>query len=1029
MRRFIAYPGFESPSFRHDAMLRRYPNFSCRVNLSQVPKTPNPVRCRFAWVAFALLLSTLTPPLSAAPCASTPCFAAPAALGIADGSNAANATTISEAMTSVPLSGAIVLSAGSYTLPAGVLATRGTLKVGSNTTISGAGKDVTVVQRASGATLANGIFLTNVSGAGGDIATAVDNVRIESLTLGLPGNDPAPTFATASAAGFSNAGIASQPNVNVNNFFAFGVGSNGHGSAGFSFASITTLLSGTTNQLTNFILDSVTANWNRQGGVGRGLWSTGQRRNWVISNSEFLDNALVGVDLNSGATRHVRMANNRVVGNTDSGMAMHEFDLIAPLADPVPLPTPLIDPRTGTDVTPTGVSFTGNTITDNGRFGIEAKGANGTASEPFVISNNTVSVSNGYRYRFSVLNKNSALGTTADALFGDCRDRAGIIVARLQTAVGDGNFPIEPAAAAPSGVTVTGNTVRNIRHPFNGIDATTVDLIPGGGLDARVACPTTPSISVDRDGFGLVLEGAGNSVRDNVILGNDIGLQLQVGNPNNSLAVGQNTATSPYFDRGTGTTLGVNTVTHNVICGNLDFEASRWVGGALAPYPLPGNYFGLSGAPAAKLRDVDQAGFITDPYQDAFISTNAPLCGPIPLLSLSKTNPAGGVSGGWVVNQAASYLLTISNAPAAATSAPTILVSEKLPPHFQFNAASPAAGASGVSCVQSGTLVAGLDLSCTLTTTAGIASGGSAAFTLNATALTAAGGVAVSNRARVSLLGQSASDATACTATGVPLGCALASAQPQSIADMFVPAPFLLPAGVVGQAYPPIALVCTNAGPNTATGARCGVSGLPTGLTANCLPGGGNPAVGQVLSANAGITCVISGTPSTALSATVALTTGSNEDIQPANNASSATLLISQGAPPVLVADAANTPADTALVQDVLANDNCPGTVANNACAPSTLSLTGNAANGACTIQTGAPPRVRFVPNTGFSGTGRCEYKVCSSTDPLACAVATLTIIVATPVAVPATHPAVLWSLFLLLGLVARKRVRIGKVD
>ncbi len=921
-------------------------------------------------------------------------------------------------MASVPLSGSIVLGSGNYLLPAGVYPTRGTLKLGSNTTLIGAGKDNTIVQRANGAALANGIFLTNVDGVGADAPTAINSVRIEALTLGLAGNDPVPTLANATAAGFSNAGIASQANVNINNFFAFNVGSNGHGSAGFSFASATALSSAITNQFTNFLFDAVTAKWNRQGGVGRGLWSTGQRRNWVIANSDFLDNALVGVDLNSGSTRHVRMTNNRVVGNTDSGMALHAFDLLTPAVDPVPAPGPLIDPRTNANITPLGVTFTGNTVTDNGRFGIEAKGANGTASEPFVIENNAIGVSSVYLYRFSLLGKNSALGTTADALFGDCRDRAGIVVARLQTAAGDGNFPIEPALAAPSGVRVTGNTIRDIRHPFNGIDAATLDLIPGGALNARTACPTTPAISFDRDGFGLVLEGAGNTVRDNVIVGNDIGVQLQSGNPNNSLSVGQNTATTPYFDRGTGTTLGANTVTHNVICGNIDFEASRWVGGAVSAYPLPGNYFGLSGALAAKLRDVDQTGFITDPYLDAFISANAPACGPIPLLSLAKANPSVGPTGGWIVNQPGNFLLTVSNAAVAATSLATVFVSEKLPAHFQFNAAAPGAGAVSVSCLATGLLSVGLDVSCSLTTASGIPAGGLAAFTLNVTPLAASAGVTATNRARVNLAGQGTSDPAPCTAAGVPLGCALVLATPQAIADMFVPTLFTLPSGVVGQPYPSTAVVCTNAGPNAATAARCEVSGLPLGLIANCLPGGGNPSTGQVLAANGVITCTISGTPSTAGSSPVTFSTNASEDVQPANNARNSLLVVAQGAAPVLVADTAETTARIAIIYNVLANDNCPGSTVNNACAPNSLTLTGNASNGDCTLNASTPPRVRFNPNAGFVGSGQCTYRVCSSADPLACATAVLTVNVTSIEVVPTLHPLALWLLAPLIGLV-----------
>jgi uncharacterized repeat protein (TIGR01451 family) len=944
-----------------------------------------------AAVALGLALPSLS--AHAAPCAANnPCFVTVAGGG--DGS-AATPTTLTEAMASVTANGNIVLAPGAYVLPAGSFATLGTLKVGSNTTITGAGKDITVITRAAAATtLANGIFLTNVDAAGANTAAAIDNVRIEALTVGLPGNTAIPTFAAALAAGFSNAGIAPQPNVNVNRFFAFNVGSNGHGSAGFSFASATTLLSGGNNQYTNFLFDAVTANWNRQGGVGRGLWSTGQRRNWVIKNGSFLDNALVGIDLNSGATRNLLIDGNRVVGNTDSGVAMHAFDEVTPVIDLVPAPAPLIDPRTSASITPVGVSIANNIITDNGRFGIEAKGANGTPQQPFNIAGNRVSATPGYVYRFALLNKNSALASIADAQFGDCRDRAAVIVARLQTAAGDGNMPVEPAINAPSGVTITGNTITNFKHPYNNIDPTTVDLDPAtAGLQARTACAAPSAlIAPDRDGFGLLLEGIGNTVRDNIILGNDIGLQVQGGNPNNSFSVGQGTLTTPYFDRGTGTPLGANTITHNVLCGNVDFEASRWVGGATAPYAMPGNYFGLTGALAAKLRDVNQTGFITDPYLDAFITTNATLCGPVPNLSLTKANPGAGATGGFTVNTAANYTLTISNTPVGRTTATNVVVNDTLPPNFQYNSAAPSTGATGVSCVASGTVVAGIDLVCTVTTASGIAGGGSAAFTVNVTPLPASGGVTSSNRARVSQSGATPGASTACTATGAPAGCAVVSATPATVADMSVPAVLALPAGEIGVAYPATLLTCTNTGPNTAVNARCGVTGLPLGLVADCQPAGGNPATGQSLALNATIVCSITGTPTSAGSANVTLSTNADNDNVASNNVGSGTLSVVAGTPPVLANDNAATPYFTAVTVPVLGNDNCPGTLVNNRCNPASISVVGIATGGSCALDASTPRRIIFSPSTGFTGVGSCQYRVCSSTDPAACATATLSV-------------------------------------
>ncbi len=714
-----------------------------------------------------------------AACAGSPCFVSPSGpVGLGNGSGAANATTLTDAMATVSPGGSIPLLPGSYSLAAGTLTTLGTLVIGNNTTLTGAGKDVTVIQRAAAATLANGIFLSNVDAAGTSTATPVSNVRVEALTLGQPGNVPPANNAALVAVVFSNGGIAAQPNVNVDRFFAFNVGSNGHGSAGFTFASQTPLAAGN-NQYTNFIVSGATAKWNRRLGVGRGIWFTGQTRNIVIENGEFSENGIDGIDFNSGSVRNARIQGNQIIGNFDSGIAMQAFNQA--LVDSVPAPAALIDPRTGANVTPVGITIANNVVRDNGRFGIEAKGANGTGAEPFVVSGNTVSVTPGYVYRFSLWAINNALGNTNDALFGDCRDRAGVVVARLQGRPSDGNLAAEAAMgatladtgnAAPSGATVAGNTIRDFKHPFNNIDATSVDLDPvAAGVQGRTACPTTPAISDDRDGFGLVLEGANNVVMDNVLVGNNIGIQTQGGNLNNSLSVVQSTTPTPYFDRGTGTPLAANTITHNVLCGNTDFDASKWAAAAdTTAYPFPGNYFGTP--PSTKLRNADITGFISNPYADAFIAANAALCGPIPDLSLAKANPPT-----LTVGTAANYTLTLTNAVAAATTGSSIVVNDKLPPNFQYNSAAASTGATSVGCVSSGTVATGLDLLCTVTITGGLAAAASASFTVNVTPLPATAGVVSVNKARVDRAGANApAPASLCVATATPAGCAVAAA-------------------------------------------------------------------------------------------------------------------------------------------------------------------------------------------------------------------------------------------------------------
>ncbi len=140
-----------------------------------------------------------------------------------------------------------------------------------------------------------------------------------------------------------------------------------------------------------------------------------------------------------------------------------------------------------------------------------------------------------------------------------------------------------------------------------------------------------------------------------------------------------------------------------------------------------------------------------------------------PSLSLAKANPAS-----FAVGTAADYTLTVSNAANRPTSGTSIVVNEKLPPNIAYNSAAAGTGATGASCTSSGTLAAGLDLICTITTAAGIAGGSSAAFTLNVTPQTAAAGVAGINKAAVDPVGGTPIAPSTCTATGTPAGCALA---------------------------------------------------------------------------------------------------------------------------------------------------------------------------------------------------------------------------------------------------------------
>jgi uncharacterized repeat protein (TIGR01451 family) len=142
----------------------------------------------------------------------------------------------------------------------------------------------------------------------------------------------------------------------------------------------------------------------------------------------------------------------------------------------------------------------------------------------------------------------------------------------------------------------------------------------------------------------------------------------------------------------------------------------------------------------------------------------------MPNLSLTKSNPAS-----FLVGTPANYLLTINNAAGASTSGTSIVVNDKLPPNFAFNSAAPGAGATAASCTSSGTQAAGLDLVCTITTSAGIAAGGAAAFTINVTPQAGADNVAGANKAAVNPTGGTPASPAFCTATGTPAGCVVAA--------------------------------------------------------------------------------------------------------------------------------------------------------------------------------------------------------------------------------------------------------------
>ncbi|MFN8519706.1 MAG: choice-of-anchor D domain-containing protein [Chloroflexota bacterium] len=261
------------------------------------------------------------------------------------------------------------------------------------------------------------------------------------------------------------------------------------------------------------------------GGRGIVIWD-GPKSNVSITNVTASNNGLVGIDINDGNVTGLTITGNTVTGNADSGIGV--LGAKGPGANLI----------------------ANNTLTNNGRYGIEVKSPTGTgaASGPgsVVVSGNHVS---------------RAPGATPSG-----KDFAGIAVFRRSVSVLN--------ADQPTGAYVVGNDVSGYRYT-----------------------------GADHDGFGIVVEGAGTTVTQNVVSNNDVGVQAQAGNPN-GLPGDAQPDLSDYFDRGNAASYA-SVVTGNSITGNTtNFRAIGLTGAADAS----GNWWGTTdqdAVDAAIVGDVD----------------------------------------------------------------------------------------------------------------------------------------------------------------------------------------------------------------------------------------------------------------------------------------------------------------------------------------------------------------------------------------------------------------------------------------
>ena len=312
---------------------------------------------------------------------------------------------------------------------------------------------------------------------------------------------------------------------------------------------------------TNFAFTRVTANNNGIGVGGRGIWMiNGVKTDISITDGKFSNNGLVGIDISDGNVTGLTVTGNTVVGNVDSGIGV--LGAQGPGANLI----------------------ANNTVTNNGRYGIEIKIPTGSGAASgagsVVVSGNTVS---------------RTLPAT------DVRDHAGIAVFRRSVTV-----PIN--ADQPTGVVVTGNTVSGYHRT---------------------------SINPKGDGFGIVVEGIGHLVTKNLLSDNDIAIQIQAGNPSNPTGDSLSSSTAsntPWFDRGNAASASA-LINRNSITSNTDFDL-RNVG-----VPLTDATCNWYGAPSGPVPARVSGSFTTSP---SLVTSN--LNGPCPNTApvLTITAPAPG---------------------------------------------------------------------------------------------------------------------------------------------------------------------------------------------------------------------------------------------------------------------------------------------------------------------------------------------------------------------------------------------------
>ncbi|GEO03165.1 hypothetical protein AAE02nite_08290 [Adhaeribacter aerolatus] len=227
--------------------------------------------------------------------------------------------------------------------------------------------------------------------------------------------------------------------------------------------------------IANVMLQGIDAQYNSTRGIV--IWN-GRKENISISDCTIGNNSLSGLELQDGTASGVTITNNVIQNNKDSGLSLVGLSAGA-----------------GANL------ISGNTITDNGRFGIEVKLPVGTGLE----------TGDG-----SIVLENNRVARTVPIAATELRDLAGIAVYRRNWTTANADIP--------EGVVIKLNTVVGYRQP---------------------------SAS---DGFGIVVEGSNMQVLNNTIRDCDVAVQLQAGHlPYTALTStdgDQSNLTDEYFGRG-----------------------------------------------------------------------------------------------------------------------------------------------------------------------------------------------------------------------------------------------------------------------------------------------------------------------------------------------------------------------------------------------------------------------------------------------------------------------------------------------